>query len=92
MSWQYSPLALVLAISASLLGSFTFFAWKRRHIPGIMPVLVLFAAATVWLGTSAFSLAHTDLATAISMNRLGVSRNSYHPRCVPALCTLVYRA
>jgi len=70
MSWQYSPLALVLAISAVLLGSFTLFAWKRRHIPGIIPVLVLFAAATIWLGTSAFSLAHTDLTTAISMDRL----------------------
>ncbi len=70
MSWQYSPLTVVLAIATVFLGSFTLFAWKRRHAPGIIPILVLFAAATIWSAASAVSLANTDLAIAISMGWL----------------------
>jgi len=70
MSWQYSPLAVVLAIATVFLGSFTLFAWKRRHAPGIIPILVLFVAATIWSAASAVSLANTDLAIAISMGWL----------------------
>jgi PAS domain S-box-containing protein len=68
MSWQYSPLALILAIATVLLAAFTFFAWQRRRSPGIIPVLVLFAAATAWSAASAVSLADTDLATSLVMN------------------------
>jgi PAS domain S-box-containing protein len=68
MSWQYSPLALVLAIAAVLLGSFSLFAWKRRRAPGIIPILVLFVAAAIWLATSAVSYARTDLTTSLTMN------------------------
>ncbi len=70
MSWQYSPLAVILVIVTVFLCAFTFFAWKRRHMPGMFPILVFFAAATLWSGASAFSLAHTDLATAIVMDWL----------------------
>ncbi|MDD1694706.1 MAG: ATP-binding protein [Methanoregula sp.] len=68
MSWQYSPLAVILAIAAVFLCGFVFFAWKRRHIPGVFPILVFLVAATVWLGTSAVSLAHTDLTTVVIMD------------------------
>jgi len=70
MSWQYSPLSLILVIAAILLGSFSLFAWKRRKTPGIVPVLVLFVAATIWLAASAVSLANTNLAMALSMDAL----------------------
>ncbi|WP_321507213.1 histidine kinase N-terminal 7TM domain-containing protein [uncultured Methanoregula sp.] len=70
MAWQYSPLALILAIAAALLALFTFFAWKRRRTPGIIPVFVLFLAAMIWLAASAISLTSTDLATTLSMNLL----------------------
>jgi len=70
MSWQYSPLAVILAIATVFLGLFTHFAWKRRHAPGIIPILVLFAAATIWSAASAVSLANTDLAITISMGWL----------------------
>jgi len=70
MSWQYSPLALILAISAILLASFTLFAWNRRDTRGITPVIVLFAAATLWSATYAVTQASTDLAVAIAMDRL----------------------
>ncbi len=70
MSWQYSPYTLVLVITTIFLGSFTLFAWKRRRAEGIIPILVLFAAATVWSAASAVSLANTDLAMTISMSWL----------------------
>jgi len=70
MGWQYSPLALILAIGAVILASFTHFAWKRRRAPGIIPVLVLFIAAMVWMVAFAISLTRTDLATSILMNDL----------------------
>jgi PAS domain S-box-containing protein len=70
LGWQYSPLSLVLAIVTIILFGFTVFAWKRRHAPGIITVLVLFIAATLWSATSAVSLSSTDIAVAVSMDRL----------------------
>jgi signal transduction histidine kinase len=70
MSWQYSPLALVLGISAALLASFTLFAWNRRKDRGIVPVLIIFAAATLWSAAYAVSLSRTDLVTSVAMNWL----------------------
>jgi PAS domain S-box-containing protein len=70
MGWQYSPLALILAIGAIILASFTLFAWKRRRAPGIIPVLVLFIAAMIWMAAFAVSLTRTDLAASILMNEL----------------------
>jgi signal transduction histidine kinase len=70
MDWQYSPLALIAAIAMAILFAFTLFAWKRRHTPGIIPLLVLFVAATIWLATLAVSLASTDLETVLLLNTL----------------------
>jgi PAS domain S-box-containing protein len=70
MSWQYSPLAIILVIATVFLCAFTFFAWKRHHMPGMFPILVFFTGATLWSGASAFSLMQTDLATSIVMGWL----------------------
>jgi PAS domain S-box-containing protein len=69
MAWQYSPLALVLSIVTVILFLFTIFAWKRRHAPGILPVLILFAATTLWSAASAVALSSTDPGTTITMDQ-----------------------
>jgi PAS domain S-box-containing protein len=68
MSWQFSPFAFILAVATVILAGFTLFAWQRRRTPGIIPVLVIFAAATAWSAASACSLASTDLATSLLLN------------------------
>nr|WP_321353344.1 histidine kinase N-terminal 7TM domain-containing protein [uncultured Methanoregula sp.] len=70
MSWQYSSLALITAMAMVILFAFTLFAWKRRHTPGIIPLLVLFAAATIWLAALAVSMTATDLDTVLFANTL----------------------
>jgi PAS domain S-box-containing protein len=70
MSWQYSPLAVILAITVVFLLIFTVFAWKRRHITGVILILAFFVAATIWAAASAISLSNTDLSIAIGMNWL----------------------
>jgi len=68
MAWQYSPLADFLLLATVFLGLFTLFAWKRRRTPGIFPVLVIFAAATVWSAASTVALANTGLAMTLTMD------------------------
>jgi len=70
MAWQYSPLADFLLLATVFLGLFTLFAWKRRRTPGIFPVLVIFAAATVWSAASAVALANTSLAMTVTMDQV----------------------
>jgi PAS domain S-box-containing protein len=70
MSWQYSPLAVILAIAAVFLLIFTVFAWKRRHIAGVILILAFFVAAAIWAAASAVSLSNTDLTVATVMNWL----------------------
>jgi|GEM_PF-4316955 len=68
--WQYSPLAVFLVLGTFFLVAFTFYAWNRRHTPGLVPVLVLFAGAAIWSAASATTHANTRLSFSIVMEWL----------------------
>lgn len=68
MAFQYSPLSLFLGAAAVFLATFTYFAWRRRHIPGVIWILVIFACATAWSAASALALADSGMAMTLAMS------------------------
>jgi len=61
MSWQPSPYALALFISALVSGVVAVYAWRRRPTTGATPLSLFMLAATIWSLAYALELASVDL-------------------------------
>lgn len=61
MIWQYSPLSLLLILSAALTAVLAVIAWKNRRSPGGTALTVFLCAATVWSAAYALELCAADL-------------------------------
>ena len=56
MQWQYSPYVLLLLILAATSAIFVIMAWRRRSLPGAVPLAILGLAAGVWQAGYALEL------------------------------------
>jgi signal transduction histidine kinase len=61
MIWQYSPLSILLIISAVMTAILAAIAWKNRRSPGGTALTVLLSAATIWSVAYALELCAADL-------------------------------
>ncbi len=48
MSWQYTPYATVLVLTAGISAVVALVAWQRRSVPGAWPLALLMLAVTEW--------------------------------------------
>lgn len=65
MRWQYTPLMIPLASASVLSSAIAFFAWRRRRVPGAIPLVVLALAAAIWSAGYASELSSADLPTGL---------------------------
>lgn len=69
--WQPAlPYTLPLLISASLALAVAFFVWRRRTVPGAMPLIALSLAAAVWSFAYALEIAATPMPVALFWARV----------------------
>lgn len=61
VTWQLTPYALVLIVSAFLSGALAFYAWRRRPAAGALALSFLMVAAALWSLTYAFQLGSPTL-------------------------------
>ena len=61
MHWQYTPYVLPLVIAAAISGAIGLVAWRRRHVPGATPLLVLVLAVVEWSLGNVLELGSAEL-------------------------------
>jgi len=63
MHWQYTPYILPLMITAAISAGTALVVWRRRQMPGALPLLLMMLAIFDWSLGNVLELASTDLST-----------------------------
>jgi len=61
MHWQYTPYVLPLVVPAAISGAIALLTWRRRHVPGATPLLVLVLAVVEWTVGNVLELGSPEL-------------------------------
>jgi PAS domain S-box-containing protein len=62
LSWQNTPYAWTLFVTAALSAGLAWLAWQRRHVPGARTLTLLLLANVIWSFTYGLELSTPDLA------------------------------
>jgi PAS domain S-box-containing protein len=68
--WRYTPFIIPIILSGVLSVAIVAFAWRRRNMPGAIPLAALMFAVALWSFTYALELGSTDLPTSIFSAKL----------------------
>jgi len=63
MHWQYTPYILPLMMTAAISAGTAFVIWRRRQVPGALPLLLMMLAVLEWSLGNVLELASTDLSS-----------------------------
>ena len=61
MHWQYTHYVLPLVITAAISATIALVIWRRRHVPGAVPLSLLMLAVVEWSLGNVFELVSTEL-------------------------------
>jgi len=78
-AWQPNPYALLLVISACVLGAIAAYAWRRRWSPGVAPITLLALGIAIWSLGYGIALGVHDLAARIlwaKVQHIGIAASS----------------